>query len=106
MHRFRRLSYPYSRRGRPRKKSTMSDQAKKTPRIDHERNVLVIGDDEIDLDILDAVIDPKRRLLWAFVRKSDGRIQPVPFREEQVIWLEPGDLSFAEEIDKLKKDGE
>jgi hypothetical protein len=45
----------------------------------------------IDANILDAIVNPEARLLWAFIKK-DHDIRPVPYSEDKVIWLTDEDL--------------
>jgi hypothetical protein len=45
---------------------------------------------EINQEVLEAVVN-NDRVLWAFIKK-DGMIMPVPYGEEQVIWIQPADL--------------
>jgi hypothetical protein len=45
---------------------------------------------EISRDILEAIVS-NDRVLWAFIKK-DGMIMPVPYGEEQVLWIQPADL--------------
>jgi hypothetical protein len=62
-------------------------------------DTLVVGDCTIDVEVLQTILNTDARLLWAFVAK-DGKVQPVAYSEEQVIWLEPSDLSSPEMVDK------
>ena len=59
-----------------------------------QHDVLCITRFEIDAEILAAVLDPKNRCLWAFVHAEGGaKVQPTPFDESRVLWLEDSDLS-------------
>ena len=55
-------------------------------------DTIVIGQYEIDVDVLEQVLSPNNRVLWAFVKQHDGRIQPVPYDETRCIWLSEDDL--------------
>ncbi len=58
---------------------------------------LVINGYEIDGDILQTIVNPEARLLWAFIKSEDGAsIQPVSYREDRVIWLTQEDLVRSE----------
>jgi hypothetical protein len=54
-------------------------------------DTLVFKGYEIDADILDAIVNPEARLLWAFIKK-DHDIRPVAYSEDKVIWLTDEDL--------------
>ena len=54
-------------------------------------DTLVFKGYEIDADILDAIVNPDKRLLWAFIKK-DHDIRPVAYSEDKVIWLTDEDL--------------
>lgn len=61
-------------------------------------DVVIVNGMAIDADVLAMVINADARLLWAFLRGDGGRrIEAVPYNEEKVIWMEPADLSYAEE---------
>lgn len=53
----------------------------------------------IDRDVLDAVVDTNKRLLWAFVRGDDGDIRAVPYSEEHVIWLAESDVLQERDVE-------
>jgi hypothetical protein len=60
-------------------------------------DVLVVDGLELDASILRAMLEPDKRILWAFVRSEDGEsIQPLAISEERCIWLEPTDLERKE----------
>ncbi len=62
-------------------------------------DTLIVNGYAIDAAVLMAVIDPKPRVLWAFMGEADGeRIQPVAFSEANCIWLQNTDLSKDEDI--------
>jgi hypothetical protein len=61
--------------------------------------VLVHKGLEIDRDVLDAVVDTNKRLLWAFVRGRNGDIRAVPYSESHVIWLTEDDIIKPEEVE-------
>lgn len=63
------------------------------------REVLVHKGMEIDREILDAITDPNKRLLWAFVRGSGGDIRAIPYSEERVIWLAASDLHQEQDVE-------
>lgn len=50
-------------------------------------DVLLIGEFEIDVQTLLAVLNPAARVLWCFMN-AKGRVQPVPYTEDQVIWMD------------------
>jgi len=58
-------------------------------------DVLIIGGVEIDAEILREIVNPTKRLLWAFVKK-DGDVMPVAYSEAQCIWLSDDDLVRTE----------
>lgn len=66
--------------------------------VDSERGVIRVGNLELDIGALCAMADPNARVLWAFVwNKNKTRVQPMPFREDQILWLQPSDLNYAAE---------
>jgi len=54
-------------------------------------DVLVVNGLALDGEVLKDMMDPSKRLLWAFVRK-DGDVQPCAYAEDRVIWLQDEDL--------------
>jgi len=71
----------------------------KTPSIsiDTRTGIVRAGDLELDAATLVAIAKPEARVLWAFVRASDGdTVRAVPFDESRVIWLEDTDLRYPE----------
>ena len=65
------------------------------------RRIIVRKDDElvyhgwvIDVEVLDAIIDPGARVLWAFERKA-GRVQPTAYTEADCIWLDQKDIGIG-----------
>lgn len=50
-------------------------------------DVLLIGEFEIDVQTLMAVLNPAARVLWSFMNTGE-RVQPVAYTEEQVIWMD------------------
>ena len=58
-------------------------------------DVLVIRGIEIDAEVLREIVDPTKRLLWAFIKK-DGDVMPVAYSEDRCIWLSDDDLVRAE----------
>jgi hypothetical protein len=61
--------------------------------------ILVYKGLEIDREILDAVIDTNKRLLWAFVRGDGGDVRAVPYSEEQVIWMADSDVVRERDVE-------
>jgi hypothetical protein len=55
-------------------------------------DLLVLNGFEIDAAILSDIVNPDKRLLWAFVRGGDDTIRPVAYTEDRVIWLAEEDL--------------
>jgi hypothetical protein len=63
-----------------------------------EDDVLVLGEYEISAAVLRQMIKPEARVLWAFIVGENGdAVQPVPFSEENCIWLEAKDLERTPE---------
>jgi hypothetical protein len=60
----------------------------RTISIDQERGLLIIGEKQIDLNVLEAICDPNHRLLWQF-SWIDGVVKAVPYDESRVLWIEP-----------------
>lgn len=54
---------------------------------------------KFDTAVLDAVLNTDARLLWVFLKDKDGTVQPVPYSEEKVIWLEETDLHQPREVE-------
>lgn len=63
------------------------------------KDVLVYKGKEIDKDILEAILDTKKRLLWAFVEGADGDIRAVPYSEEHVIWMSEEDVVREQDVE-------
>ena len=61
----------------------------------YKDDTIVIGDYSVSAEILATIINPDARLLWCFLEK-DGKIQPVPYGEDKVIWLTDNDFSSPE----------
>ena len=60
-------------------------------------DTLVVNGYEVDASVLGDMMDPERRLLWAFVRAENGvDIRPVPYDETRVVWLAEEDLRRRE----------
>lgn len=55
-------------------------------------DVLIIDGLELDGATLRMILKPEARVLWAFLRNKSGDIQPVPYDENHVIWLQENDL--------------
>jgi hypothetical protein len=54
-------------------------------------DTIIIGNYEVDASTLEQVLDPRNRVLWAFIER-DGKVQPVAYVEDRVIWLTDEDL--------------
>jgi hypothetical protein len=65
----------------------------------YKDDTIVIGDYSVSAEVLATIINPDARLLWAFIEK-DGRIQPVPYGEDKVIWLTDNDFSSPGLVEK------
>lgn len=64
-------------------------------------DTLVVGAGlEIDAESLLEILQPGRRVLWAFVEK-DGAIQPVPYDESRCVWLSEDDLFRSEDVTEV-----
>jgi hypothetical protein len=61
--------------------------------------VLVYKGMEIDQQVLDAVVETNKRLLWAFVRGEGGDVRAVPYSEDHVIWLSESDITKEREVE-------
>jgi hypothetical protein len=55
-------------------------------------DILVFNGMELDASILDEMLVGDKRLLWAFVKNTQGDVQPVSYTEDRVIWLTDDDL--------------
>lgn len=62
-------------------------------------DVLIYKGKEIGMDILDAILDTNKRLLWAFVQGSYGDVQAVAYSEERVIWMSESDVQSERDIE-------
>lgn len=60
-------------------------------------DILVIDGLEIEASILGTMVEPGKRLLWAFIHEG-GDVRPVAYSEDQCIWLEPADLVRSKEL--------
>jgi hypothetical protein len=58
-------------------------------------DTIVIGQYEVDVSVLQQMLDPRNRVLWAFV-KRDGRVQACAYDETRVVWLTDEDLVRAD----------
>jgi hypothetical protein len=54
-------------------------------------DTILIGTYEVDAGTLEQVLNPKNRVLWAFIER-DGCVQPVAYTEDRVLWLTDEDL--------------
>jgi hypothetical protein len=59
--------------------------------IIRSNDTLVFKGYEIDAAVLEAIVSPEARVLWAFVKKGND-IHPVAYSEDRVIWLTDEDL--------------
>ena len=62
-------------------------------------DTVVIGDYAVSAEILATILNPDARLLWAFIEKN-GKLQPIPYGEDKVIWLTDNDFSSPGLIEK------
>lgn len=62
-------------------------------------DVLVYKGKEIDLNILEAILETDKRLLWAFVQNEFGDVRAIPYSEEQVIWMSEKDITQPEDVE-------
>jgi hypothetical protein len=60
-------------------------------------DILVIDGLEIEASILGTMLEPGKRLLWAFIHEG-GDVKPAAYSEDQCIWLEPADLVRSKEL--------
>ena len=60
-------------------------------------DTLVVEGWEVEASVLAEIIKPDKRVLWAFVKSEDGQLQPVPYTEDRVVWLQDGDLERTED---------
>lgn len=63
------------------------------------KDVLVYKGMELDRNVLDAIVDTNKRLLWAFVRGSNDDVRAVPYSEERVIWLSEEDVLKERDVE-------
>ncbi len=63
------------------------------------KEVLVHKGMLIDRNILDAIVDTNKRLLWAFVRNELGDIQAIPYTESEVIWMAESDILREKDVE-------
>jgi hypothetical protein len=71
-----------------------------------EDDIIVFGGYELSASVLKSIIEPDRRLLWAFVKaEGDRAIQPVAYGEDRILWLLPEDLERTrDEVQDLCKE--
>ena len=55
-----------------------------------DEDTITINGKKIDISVLMAIIEPDKRILYAFIHK-DGVTQAIPYTERQVIWMDRGD---------------
>lgn len=60
-------------------------------------DVLIINGMELDGEVLKSIVDPSKRLLWAFQREGSD-IRPVCFSEDHCVWLLESDLARNEDV--------
>lgn len=63
------------------------------------KDVLIFKGMEIDQDVLEAIVETNKRLLWAFVRGERNDIRAVPYSEDRVIWLAEEDLRKEQDVE-------
>lgn len=56
--------------------------------IDPERGTLTIGTRVVDLNVLEAICDPDKHVLWSFELR-DGVVKAIPHDESEVLWIAP-----------------
>jgi hypothetical protein len=61
--------------------------------------VLIHNGMEIDREVLDAIVNTNKRLLWAFIRNRSGDIRAVPYSESHVIWLAESDVLQERDVE-------
>jgi hypothetical protein len=54
---------------------------------------------ELSAEFLEAVLDTKKRLLWAFITDSNGDVQACPYTEHECIWLLDEDVVMPNEVE-------
>jgi len=62
-------------------------------------DVLIYRDKAVGTDVLDAVLDTDRRLLWAFVSNEAGDVIAVCYSEDHVIWLSDSDVQAEKDVE-------
>lgn len=62
-------------------------------------DTLVYQGMEIDHNVLDAIVDTNRRLLWAFVKGECGDVRAVPYDESHVIWMSEADILSEQDVE-------
>lgn len=50
-------------------------------------DLLIVNGMILDGEVLKAIVNPEKRLLWGFVKHGPD-IRPVCYSEEKVIWLD------------------
>lgn len=63
------------------------------------QDILVYEGKEVDWDILKAIFDTDRRLLWAFITNAYGDLQAVPYTEQEVIWMAESDVLREQDVE-------
>jgi hypothetical protein len=58
-------------------------------------DTIIIGEYEVEASVLQQMLDPRNRVLWAFVKRP-GRVQAVAYDETRVVWLTDEDLVRAD----------
>jgi hypothetical protein len=61
-------------------------------------DTLVINGLALDVSILEDMLQPNTRVLWAFVH-DETTVRPVPYSEDRCIWLTDEDLVRNEKIE-------
>jgi hypothetical protein len=58
-------------------------------------DTLVVGGHEVDVAVLEEIMKPDKRVLWAFVRNDAGDVTPICYSEDRVIWLTQEDVEIG-----------
>lgn len=64
------------------------------------KDVLVYRGMEFDQSVLEAIMNPSKRLLWAFIRREGSDdVRAIPYSESECIWLQESDVQQPEDIE-------
>ena len=58
-------------------------------------DTLVVGGHEVDVAVLEEIMKPDKRVLWAFIRNDAGDVTPICYSEDRVIWLTQEDVEVG-----------